>query len=758
MKKTWLMGISLVLAFSLTACAKDGESKASEAEKSGETSGVSENVGNAEVTFTPGKYIGKGTGYNGPMEVEVTFDEKKITDIKVTAHKETPQVGDIAFEPVITDIKAANGTGVDRISGATFSSAGLQAAVNDAAAQAKVSDIKAFKGNTIKHEAQQQIEETYDVIVIGGGGAGIAAAAQAALDGSTVVVVERNAQVGGNTVVSGGQYQSVQPYLVWDPKNPSATEGEYNGQTYAKVKSDVGRIHTLKTILEWDEKAFDGTIDAEHPFVAGDIESLSKRGVHAEYLPLLKELKAEIGAYLDWAQPQLDSGKPENSLTLFSTLNLHIFQTYYGGLRPNVEQNTWVYSSYELAKQMVVEGQELKPWLEKMGAAFKNDLQPTLIGALWQRENVFIGATIDGKEYPGRWGTYFEAPLQAIKKANEKNLIMTRTTAKALISENGRVVGVEAERFDGTPVILKATKGVVLSTGGYAANVKEVLATNDYWSKDALTDRIGTTNRNSLQGDGLTMAKAVGAQTTGMGFTQLMPLGWVQGGNLAFGGGEDVIYLNPTTGKRYVDETSERDVLSATAFANGIEYNGVKGVFIEIGNATSPIPGPYPYQDEDVEMRQYVRDASDAEGIQAILKTAGASMTYEQLMTAIKEYDDFLLGRVDKLEIEKAGYRNLIGTAEKDAEGKWLPDTYKLEKVRIRFLSPSTHHTMGGLVVDTQRHVLDADGKPIPGLYAAGEVTGGIHGGNRLGGNAIVEILVSGRAAAKAIQEDAQKK
>lgn len=61
---------------------------------------------------------------------------------------------------------------------------------------------------------------------------------------------------------------------------------------------------------------------------------------------------------------------------------------------------------------------------------------------------------------------------------------------------------------------------------------------------------------------------------------------------------------------------------------------------------------------------------------------------------------------------------------------------------------------MGGLAVDIDRRVLDKKGTVIPGLYAAGEVTGGIHGGNRLGGNAIVEIFVSGRTAANAIKND----
>lgn len=102
------------------------------------------------------------------------------------------------------------------------------------------------------------------------------------------------------------------------------------------------------------------------------------------------------------------------------------------------------------------------------------------------------------------------------------------------------------------------------------------------------------------------------------------------------------------------------------------------------------------------------------------------------------------------------GWRGDPGEVEQDENGKYKPETYKLDQIRVRFMAPSTHHTMGGVMVDAQRHVLDNDGNAIAGLYAAGEITGGIHAGNRLGGNAVTEIIVSGRTAAQAIEADNQ--
>ncbi len=719
----------------------------------------------AELAFTPGTYTGVGEGYNGPVEVSVTFDEKAVTAIEVTSSKETEHVGDIAYEIMIPQMIEANGTGVDGVSGATFSSRALKAAVNAAAEEAGVTNASQFAANTVEVKAQAAIEDTWDVVIVGAGGAGISAAAQAAQDGNTVLVIEKNAEVGGNTLVSGGQYQSVMPYLVWDEKDPDATTGVgFDGNTYNKVKSVNGCINELKMIYDWSEEEFDADFYKDHEYVAGDAAELSKHGVHADYLPTLQALKKEIKAYLDWAQPKLDAGTPESELTLFSTLNLHIFQTYYGGLRQSADGSEWIYGNVDLVKQFIEDGQDIKPWLESMGATFVEDTQPTLIGALWYRENEFIGANVDAdgdgkpEEYKGRWGTYFMAPMTEFLQKDDKNQIMTRTTAEELIVEDGRVTGVKATMYDGTEVTAKAAKGVILATGGYAANVEKVVETNDYWSPEFVTKAIKTTNRNSLTGSGIEMAQEVGADVTGEGWTQMMPISWVDNGNLAFGGGNYAIYINPTTGKRFVDEGSERDVLSLGEFENGIEVNGTKGVFMEIYNASEMIPGPIQLAPEGDFAGRYYRRSANEEELAALFKEIGIAADAKTVLETIEKYDMAVMGQGEFEDAGKAIASRTIGDVEKNADGSYNVDSYKLEgtALTIRLMAPSTHHTMGGLVVDTERHVLDESGNAIPGLYAAGEVTGGIHGGNRLGGNAITEIIVSGRTAAKAITADNQ--
>lgn len=690
----------------------------------------------AAIAFAPGTYTGTGAGYNGSVVLSVTFSKDAITGIEIAEQKETEHVGDSAYDILFREIMDHTSTGVDTVSGATFTSNAVLAAVEDAAAQAGCAK-DAIRAGAVPYALipDETITDTYDVVVVGAGGAGMMAGAAAAQNGATVLVIEKNVEMGGNTLVSGGSFQAVQPALVWDPADPEAATGVYEptGEAVTKVKSDVGRLATLRTILDWNEQPFDGSNTANVRTV--DDYDLHNRGVHAEYLDTLRTLKGQIREYLKYADKHLNKGESETDLTLFSTIELHIFQTYYGGLRLSYDKTEWIYSDFDLVRQMCESAYDVKAWLIDQGALFNNQTTGTLIGCLWQRTNSVQGGIVDGTEYKSKWGGYFKVPENTILNANPKNKIMTRTTADALLTDaSGRVTGVHATQYDGTEVEITAAKGVILATGGYGANIQMVIDTNAYWSADDLTAVIKTTNRNCAVGEGITMAEAVGAAVTGMSYTQLMPLGWVDNGNLAGGTGENVIYVSPAghenAGKRFVDESAERDVLSQGAF----DYGTDGGVYVELGNAGDKTAA------DNIEGRVYHCTLEEAQALLGI----DASV----LEQTIREYDAFIIGATDVPPVpSKNAYRGTIGTCDKNENGSYIADSYRIDMIKVRFMAPSTHHTMGGLVVDLDRHVLNTSGNAIAGLYAAGEVSGGFFAGNRLGANAVTEILVSGRIA-----------
>lgn len=721
----------------------------------------------APVLFTPGTYTVSAAGYGGDVMAQVTFSEDSITDIRIMRQMETAYIGESALPVAASEIQDACGLGVDAVTGATYSTHALKAAVLDAAERAGVTNRDAFILRTKEKVAGEPIEGTWDVVIIGGGGAGMCAATQAVQDGNSVLIIEKNAELGGNTLVSGGVYQSVDHSLVWDINNPEATSAKgFDGKMHNKVRSTVGCINDLKIIAEWNEDAFDAEYYKTNEFVAGDIREQSKHGVHKEFLPTLQALKKEIAAYMKYADPKLARGIPETELILFSTTNLHIFQTYYGGLRQSTDKSEWIHGDYELIKQFIEEGEQLKPWLMSMGVGF-TDSQSTLIGALWYRGNSMTGCRVDmdgdGVEevYSRNWGSYFAPHIAAVNNGDPTNRIMRSTTANELIFENGRVTGVKAVMDDGTEVTAHAKKGVLIASGGYAANIQKVLKTNKYWSRMYLSPTIGTTNRSSLRGDGIDMAVSVGAATEGMGWTQLMPLSNVNDGSIAFGGVENAIFVSPATGKRYVDECSERDVLALNSLKNGIEWRGVRGVFIYITSGFGF--GPLMLNDNFGGIAGFGGAASTntlksasctGATMQAVFDELGLDVDAEAVKQTIREYDMAVMDGVEPAP-GKAHAPVIIGTARRDADG-YDKSTYDVENANfsMKILAPATHHTMGGLKVDMERHVLNEAGEPIPGLYAAGEVTGGFFGGNRLGGNALTEVMASGRIASRTINDE----
>ena len=257
--------------------------------------------------------------------------------------------------------------------------------------------------------------------------------------------------------------------------------------------------------------------------------------------------------------------------------------------------------------------------------------------------------------------------------------------------------------------------GVVLATGGFSANAKMVAEYNNYWP--GMSDTMASTNAPSLSGDGIIMAQAAGADLTGMGYAQLMPSSHPVDGSLfsgVWGSAETQVFVNKE-GKRYVNEYAERDVLSKAALEQ------TDGIFYII--CDKDIVG-----NRDLSAMEAAGNVVLADSLEELAGKLG--IPADTFIAEMERYNTFVESKVDA-DFGKPLFGQKIDEAPFCATPR----------------SPALHHTMGGVKIDTDAHVLNTAGEAIPGLYAAGEVCGGIHAGNRLGGNAMTDFLVFGRIA-----------
>lgn len=198
------------------------------------------------MAYTAGTYTGEGQGNNGPIKVEVTFTEDRITEVKITEHAETPGISDPAFEKIPAAIVEQQSLAVDAVSGATNSSKGILAAVEDAALQAGA-DVEALKAAAAEEPAAERAvtEQTTDVLVVGAGVSGFAAALSAKENGADVVMIDKMSAVGGTTNVAGGLLISVDSEVYKE----------------ANMESD-----SLEAVLEyWKVRQAESGIDSGYP-------------------------------------------------------------------------------------------------------------------------------------------------------------------------------------------------------------------------------------------------------------------------------------------------------------------------------------------------------------------------------------------------------------------------------------------------------------------------------------------------------------
>ena len=239
---------------------------------------------------------------------------------------------------------------------------------------------------------------------------------------------------------------------------------------------------------------------------------------------------------------------------------------------------------------------------------------------------------------------------------------------------------------------------------------------NNYWP--SLPEEITTNNMPTITGDGIFMCRDIGANLVGMGFVQLMALSHpVTNGSTGMGGTPDLtLYVNKE-GKRFVNECAARDVVAAAAFAQ------TDGMFYSIDDVNSVNKTP-----EEIAgwlAQGYIWCADTLEELAEQIDIDPAA-----LRETVDTYNSYVQNGSD-LDFHKASMSRVIET------GPFYATPHK----------PNIHHTMGGVQINTNAEVIDTEGNVIEGLFAGGEVTGGIHAGNRLGGNAVADALTFGRIA-----------
>ena len=313
-------------------------------------------------------------------------------------------------------------------------------------------------------------------------------------------------------------------------------------------------------------------------------------------------------------------------------------------------------------------------------------------------------------------GSYMIPLLQEnCEKAGVKMMLDT-TATEILTDANGAAVGVKATGASGETVTVNA-KAVILASGGFGANLDMVVK-----YKPELKGFM-TTNAAGIQGQGIEMAEAIGAATVDMDQIQIHPTVEANTAALITEGlrGDGAILINEE-GQRFIDEVGTRDVVSAAEIAQTGSYSWLV-VDQAMVDASSVIQG-YIKKGYTVTGATY-EELGEAMGVDA----AAFAETMEKWNGYVEAKNDPDFGRTS--------FANPLNTAP-----------YYAVKV-----TAGVHHTMGGLKINANTEVLNEKGEVIPGLFAAGEVTGGVHGANRLGGNAVADFTVFGRIAGAAASD-----
>ena len=588
-------------------------------------------------SYTAGVYTAHANGNNGPVTVEVEVSDAEILSVKVTEHAETAGLSDTPIERIPAKIVEGQTLAVDTVSGATNTSNAILKAAEDALAQAGA-DIEALKAVQEKDEtAGETAERHVQALVIGAGGSGLAAAITLQEQGIETLVVDKMANAGGATALTGA--------LI-------------NG-------------------------------------------GCSKQ--------------------------QAERGVTDDVQTMFMDAMV------YGSFQ-NDARMTWL---------MVNNTGDSVDWLhDTVGVEFEEAI------------NHFPEHTNDRAFYPkGKLPGYLTGTMEQHYLSNGGELLL-ETRAQHLLTEDGRVIGASCSTADGTLNIYADV--TLLATGGYGASVALRPA-----------DQMGTLfyGASASTGDGIIMAEEVGAMTHYMQYLKSYPQGIekpLDGGNITADGttfrgnayisplasqavtlNDGAIYVN-VEGERCMNEnmdfvsikkvTQKQTDMTVYLVMDQKGYDNWMAMMEVSAGLTPEIVAPWLDADDGKPVFRKgatVEEAAAKAGIDA--EKLSATVAHFNEMVASGKDDDF--GRAEMS----------VGL---DSDGP----IYIVEQ-RLRMAT-----SLGGLKTSTSFEVYDENEQAIDGLYACGEVIGGVHGDESMPSNCVAWAVTSGRLAAKAAADAVKAK
>ncbi len=462
-----------------------------------------------------------------------------------------------------------------------------------------------------------------------------------------------------------------------------------------------------------NKKLGEGTYDSADPELQKSIEMTADNRAEVEEEISVVTDDPEYQALMDDVAADYAEWEETNGETLFDSVNWHALQTYTGG---GSIDNIPLIRTYAEQAPATLE------WLvDEIGVPFKTEYIFMAIGGKWSRGHQIDMVAATGSE-GDNGGSVYISKREEYATARDV-VIETNAQVTALVLEDGAVVGCEAERADGSTITVNAGS-VILTTGGYGANEELVLK----YSDGAITTTLHSCAVSST-GDGLELAEAVGANLINLDQIQVHPLGdpiddcgcvaefvgnWMSA--------TEYLFVNKE-GQRFINEDATRYEISMAELQ---QTDGQMWLIVDSSTITDQV-------------------ASDrAEQIDSLLADGHSYVadTLEELAEQIGVDADALTATVEQ-------YNEYMTNGKDEDFGKSASEEYTIAEgpFYASLRTPTVHYTMGGIEINTETQVLDADGNAIPGLYAAGEVASGIHGNNRLGGNAYPDIMTFGKIA-----------